>query len=210
MRVSADVTLAPLASRASAAPSRHPVRGIAQWPGEARGPVDRLFVDVDVQGEIGAVKGSGTVTILPPRWAADSLNLDFRHLDLQALTGREGRTSLDGRIEATGVIDTLVAPEGSVHLVLGPGVFRGVHLDTLETQLKVQDSVLTVDTVWATGSGMILAGAGSVGWADPIRARWSSRWRPTAWWTRLPGAGTLPVSIATRCRAGVPSTACSG
>ena len=36
------------------------------------GPVDRLFVDVDVQGELGEVKGSGTVTILPPRWGADS------------------------------------------------------------------------------------------------------------------------------------------
>ena len=35
------------------------------------------------------------------------------------------------------------------------------------TQLHVHDSVLTVDTVWATGSGMILAGAGSVGWAVP-------------------------------------------
>ena len=58
-------------------------------------------------------------------------SLDFKRLDLQALTGREGRTSLDGRIEVTGVMDTLLAPEGSMNLVLGPGVFRGVHLDTL-------------------------------------------------------------------------------
>jgi len=168
MRVAADVTLAPLSFEGIRGTfptilSEGSLRGKVKLDG----PVDRLFMDVDVQGELGEVKGSGTVTILPPRWGADSLSLDFRHLDLQALTGREGRTSLDGRIEATGVIDTLIAPEGSLHLVLGPGVFRGVHLDTVMTQLHVHDSVLTVDTVWATGSGMILAGAGSVGWALP-------------------------------------------
>ena len=170
IKVSADVTLAPLAfdgirGTFTGIPSQGSLTGHVRL----EGPFERLFVDMDVEGEIGAVKGSGTVTILPPRFAADTLNLDFTHLDLQALTGREGRTNLDGRIEATGVIDTLVAPEGSVHLVLGPGVFRGVHLDTLVTQLAVHDSVLTVDTVWATGSGMILAGAGSVGWAEPHR-----------------------------------------
>jgi translocation and assembly module TamB len=122
-----------------------------------------------VQGELGAVKGSGTVTILPPRWGADSLALDFRRLDLQALTGREGRTSLDGRIEVTGVMDTLVAPEGQMHLVLGPGVFRGVHMDTLMLQARVHDSLVTVDTARVTGSGMILAGAGTLGWTQPHR-----------------------------------------
>jgi translocation and assembly module TamB len=172
MRVAADVTLAPL--------SFEGIRGTfptilseGSLAGEVKldGPVDRLFVDADVRGEIGAVKGSGTVTILPPRWGADSLKLDFRRLDLQALTGREGRTSLDGRIEATGVIDTLVAPEGAVHLVLGPGVFRGVHMDTLVAQLKVHDSMLTVDTAWALGSGLTLTGAGTLGWARPHRGR---------------------------------------
>ncbi len=170
MRVAADVTLAPLSFEGIRGTfptilSEGTLRGRVKLDG----PVDRLFVDADVQGEIGAVKGSGTVTILPPRWGADSLKLDFAHLDLQALTGREGRTSLDGRIEVTGVMDTLLAPEGSMHLVLGPGVFRGVHMDTLLVQAKVRDSMITVDTVWATGSGMILAGAGTVGWAKPHR-----------------------------------------
>ena len=170
MRVAADVTLTPL--------SFEGIRGTfptilseGTLTGKVKldGPVDRLFVDADVQGEIGAVKGSGTVTILPPRWGADSLNLDFRQLDLQALTGREGRTSLNGRIEVTGIMDTLVAPEGSMHLVLGPGTFRGVHVDTVVTRLAVHDSLLTVDTVWATGSGLIVGGSGTVGWARPHR-----------------------------------------
>ena len=170
IKVAADVTLAPLSFEGIRATfpsilSEGTLRGRVKLDG----PVDRLFVDGDVQGEIGVVKGSGTVTILPPRWGADSLKLDFRHLDLQALTGREGRTSLDGRIEATGVMDTLVAPEGRVNLVLGPGVFRGVHLDTLTVGAQVRDSLVTIDTAWARGSGMILAGAGTVGWARPHR-----------------------------------------
>jgi translocation and assembly module TamB len=170
IKVSADVTLAPLAfdgirGTFSGIPSEGSLHGHVKL----EGPFERLFVDMDVEGEIGAVKGSGTVTILPPRWAADTLNLDFRHLDLQALTGREGRTSLDGGIEVTGVIDTLLAPEGSVHLVLGPGLFRGVRLDTLTVMAQVRDSLVTVDTAWATGSGMVLAGAGTVGWSAPHR-----------------------------------------
>lgn len=168
IRVSADVTLAPLAFDGIRGTfTGIPMQGSINGHLKLEGPFERLFVDMDIEGEIGAIKGSGTVTVLPPRFAADTLNLDFQHVDLQALTGREGRTSLDGRIEATGVIDTLVAPEGTVHLVLAPGVFRGVRLDTLVTRLAVHDSVLTVDTVWATGSGLILAGAGTVGWASP-------------------------------------------
>jgi len=170
MRVAADVTLAPLSFEGIRGTfptilSEGTLRGRVKLDG----PVDRLFVDADVQGELGVVKGTGTVTILPPRWGADSLTLDFAHLDLQALTGREGRTSLDGRIEVTGVMDTLLAPEGSMHLVLGPGVFRGVHMDTLMVQARVRDSMVTVDTVWVTGSGMVLAGAGTLGWARPHR-----------------------------------------
>ncbi|MBP2648192.1 MAG: hypothetical protein H6Q77_1816 [Gemmatimonadetes bacterium] len=170
IKVAADVTLAPLSFEGIRATfpsilSEGTLRGRVKLDG----PVERLFVDGEVQGEIGVVKGSGTVTILPPRWGADSLKLDFAHLDLQALTGREGRTSLDGRIEATGVMDTLVAPEGRVNLVLGPGVFRGVHLDTLTVGAQVRDSLVTIDTAWARGSGMILAGAGTVGWARPNR-----------------------------------------
>ena len=170
IKVQADLTLAPLSFEGIRGTfpdilSEGTLRGRVKL----EGPVDRLFVDADVQGELGEVRGSGTVTILPPRWGADTLRLDFKRLDLQALTGREGRTSLDGRIEVTGVMDTLVAPEGQVNLVLGPGVFRGVHLDTLMLAAKVQDSLVTVDTAWATGSGMILAGAGTVGWARPHR-----------------------------------------
>lgn len=170
IKVQADVTLAPLNFEGIRGTfptilSEGALRGRVKLDG----PVDRLFVDADVQGEIGEVKGSGTVTILPPRWGADSLRLDFKHLDLQALTGRDGRTSLDGRIEATGVIDTLVAPEGRVHLVLGPGVFRGMHVDTLTLAALVRDSLVTIDTAWATGSGMILAGGGTIGWARPHR-----------------------------------------
>ena len=170
IKVAADVTLAPLSFEGirgtfSTILSEGTLRGRVKLDG----PVDRLFVDADVQGELGEVKGSGTVTILPPRWGADSLNLDFKRLDLQALTGREGRTSLDGRIEVTGVMDTLVAPEGRVNLVLGPGMMRGVHMDTLMLVATVHDSLMTVDTAWATGSGMILAGAGTVGWARPHR-----------------------------------------
>ena len=170
IRVAADVTLAPLSFEGIRATfpdilSEGTLRGRVKLDG----PVDRLFVDADVQGEIGEVKGSGTVTILPPRWGADTLRLDFKRLDLQALTGREGRTSLDGHIEVTGVMDTLMAPEGQVNLVLGPGEFRGVHLDTLTLTAQAHDSIIKVDTAWATGSGMILSGGGTVGWARPHR-----------------------------------------
>ena len=174
LRVAADLTLAPL-SFEGIRRSFPAIKSVGDLRGRVHldGPVDDLFMDVDVTGEIGTIRGSGSVTILPPRWAADSLRLAYQSLDLAQLLGSGAPTSLNGTIAVTGMIDTLVAPEGTLELTLGPSVVRGVVLDTLVLRARVEDSVLAIDTLGGTGEGLTLAGAGTLGWARPHAGRMS-------------------------------------
>lgn len=168
LRVAADLTLAPLSFEGirrsfPAIKSQGDLRGRVHL----EGPVDDLFIDADVTGEIGTIRGSGTVTILPPRWAADTLRLAYENLDLAKLLGSGASTSLNGTVAVTGTIDTLVAPEGTLELLLAPSVARGVVIDSLLLRAQVQDSVLQVDTLGGTAEGLVLAGSGNLGWARP-------------------------------------------
>lgn len=168
VRVAADLTLAPLSFEGirrsfPAIPSRGDLQGRVRL----EGPVDRLFVDADVQGEVGAIRGGGTVTILPPRWAADSLTLTYRDLDLEALLGRYGPTRLNGTLTASGAIDTLVAPQGTLGIALGQSTARGLSIDSLDLVARVVDSLITIDRMAGSASGLQLTGAGTLGWARP-------------------------------------------
>lgn len=168
VRVAADLTLAPLSFEGirrsfPAIASRGDLQGRVRL----EGPVDRLFVDAEVQGAIGAVHGVGTVTILPPRWAADSLALTYRNLDLSALLGRDGSTRLNGTLSAAGAIDTLVAPEGRLAIALGAGAAHGVSIDSLRLAIQAADSMLSFEALTGSASGLTLTGSGALGWAAP-------------------------------------------
>lgn len=168
LRVAADLTLAPLnfeGIRRSfpAIKSQGDLRGQVHL----EGPVDALFVAADVTGALGSIRGSGTVTILPPKWAADSLRLTFHDLDLAKLLGNEVPTSLQGTIDVTGTMDTLVAPTGTIDLVLGRSNVRGVDVDSLVMHAWAKDSMLVVDTLGAHGDGLRLTGSGKLGIARP-------------------------------------------
>ncbi|MGH7659049.1 MAG: hypothetical protein ACREL6_12510, partial [Gemmatimonadales bacterium] len=111
------------------------------------GTLERLVVDADLAGELGAITATGAVTILPPRLGADSLVATFRNLNLATLTGSGFPTNLQGRVLVSGSVDTLRAPEGSVRLSLGPSTVREVSIDSAYSQLAVRDSIITVDTL---------------------------------------------------------------
>jgi hypothetical protein len=134
----------------------------------SEGTIERLAVDASLAGELGDVSAQGFVTLLPPKWGAEALLLRFSRLDLAALTGRERLpTSLNGQLRVTGSIDTLRAPDGDLQLALSSSLARDVTLDTMFTALRVRDSVLTVDTVYAEMRGARAGGSGTLGWAAP-------------------------------------------
>jgi len=166
LRIGTDVALQPLSFEGirrafPALVSRGDLSGRVRLDGT----LAHLAVDASVSGEIGSVNAKGTMTVLPPRWGADSLALDFRDLDLAALRATGPTTRLNGTLEVSGVTDTARAPEGRVALALGPGRVRDLPLDTLVARVSVHDSLITVDTLDGRLAKVTARGRGTLGWS---------------------------------------------
>ena len=138
---------------------------------QSEGKLAHLAVDADLTGDLGAVQAQGFVTILPPRWGADGLRLRFSRVNLATLGGGTLPTSLAGELHATGVIDTLRAPEGELELALTRSRIREWTLDSLFGRGGVHDSVIRVDTAYAEWQGARAAGGGTLGWRAPHEGR---------------------------------------
>ena len=131
------------------------------------GTLAQLQVDALVSGEIGTIEAVGTATVLPPRWGADNLRLDFRGLDLAMLSDSAPPTSLTGRLLVSGVADTAQAPEADVALELSRGRIREFRLDTLLLRGSVHDSLIRIDSTYGRIAGMTARGGGTLGWVRP-------------------------------------------
>jgi hypothetical protein len=131
------------------------------------GTLARMDLDAAVHGEIGELELRGPAFASPPLWGGDSLRIDFRHVDLHALTGTGPSTDLSGGLLVAGSMDTLRAPEGMVTGALGPGRYGAFHLDTAVARLAVRDSLLLVDTLEVQWRGGRLESHGSLGWVMP-------------------------------------------
>ena len=131
------------------------------------GTLARMDLDADVRGEIGELHLRGPTFASPPLWGGDSLRIDFRRVNLHALTGTGPSTELSGSMLVDGSIDTLRAPEGLVEGTMGPGRYGAFHLDTAVARLAVRDSLLVVDTLQVRWRGGALESHGSLGWALP-------------------------------------------
>ncbi|HEU4570026.1 MAG TPA: translocation/assembly module TamB domain-containing protein [Gemmatimonadales bacterium] len=131
-----------------------PLTGDLRGTVRLTGPVDHLALAADVQGGIGHLAGTGTLTTGADGWTLDSLVLAFDSLDLRAATGRELRTQLLGR--ATGAIaaDSLGRYTGRLAATLGAGWVREVPLDSGAVRVVVGDERVRVDTLfvrWPNG-----------------------------------------------------------
>jgi translocation and assembly module TamB len=135
------------------------------------GKLGHLAVDADLTGELGNVQAQGFVTIQPPRWGADGLRLRFARVNLATLAGGTLPTSLTGELHATGVMDTLRAPEGELELALTRSRIREWTLDSLFGRGSVHDSVIRVDTAYTEWKGARAAGGGTLGWRAPRQGR---------------------------------------
>ena len=135
-----------------------------------RGPITRLAMFADVQGELGAVQADGIVGMDGPRFVADGLSVAFQRLDLATLTGRpELATSLDGLLTATGVLDTTRAPEGRLQFLLDGGSIRGISMDSAALAASATDGVVLIDSMSADVGGVRMSGRGTLGWHAPRR-----------------------------------------
>lgn len=135
------------------------------------GTLERMDIDADVHGEIGGFRLRGVAIAASPHWGGDSLQVDFRHLDLHALRGIGPGSDLTGNVFIVGSIDTLRAPEGSIVGALGPGRVDIFHLDTAEARIAVRDSLLQIDTLGVEWRGGMLGARGTLGWAAPVEGQ---------------------------------------
>ena len=141
--------------------------------GQVAGPVrlvgrlDSMELEARLHGDLGTVHAVGLATLLPPRWGAWPLTFTFSDVDLAKLRGTGPPTRLAGRLVMQGAIDSLVAPAGELDLVLGPGWFREVHIDSLAARVAVRDSVVRLDSAVVTWAGGEARANGTLGWARP-------------------------------------------
>jgi hypothetical protein len=131
------------------------------------GSLEHLAVDADVNGEIGHVAALGRVTLMPPRYGADSLRLVFEGVNLAALSAKGTTSRLSGTLLASGVMNGTAAPVGELDLSLGAGTFREVAFDSARARIHAADSLILVDTLTASWKAIRVEGAGSIGWRAP-------------------------------------------
>jgi translocation and assembly module TamB len=163
-----DVTLDPLSFEGirRAFPSLK-AQGELRGRFQSRGNLADLMVDASLAGQIGTVDARGGVTVQPPRWGAEDLLLRFSSLNLQALTGRNLPTSLNGELSVSGRADTVAAPEGELHLGLSRSRIREFTLDSVNSVVGLHDSVIRLDTAYAVWKGARVGGSGTLGWSAP-------------------------------------------
>lgn len=146
-------------------------RGELRGPFQSRGTLERLAVDATLTGSVGSLDAHGIATLRPPRWGAENLLLRFSRLDLAALTGRDLPTSLEGEVLVTGSIDSAVAPDGEMRLMLSRSRIREFTLDSVFAVAGLHDSVIRLDTAYALWKGARVGGSGTLGWSIPHNGR---------------------------------------
>ncbi|MEO8478502.1 MAG: translocation/assembly module TamB domain-containing protein [Gemmatimonadota bacterium] len=139
-------------------------RGTMTGTVRAAGRLDSLTLTADVSGEFGAVIADGVVSLEAPRYAADSLSLELRRFDVDAILGQGTSTALNGRVVVRGVLDSLVKPRGVVTLDLGQSRLGGATIDGARGMVRSDGRVITfthTDVQWPDGE---VSADGSLGW----------------------------------------------
>ena len=131
------------------------------------GYLDSLALDADLAGPGGRVRGDATVVLVAPHLGFRRMDLSFTGLAIVGLEERLPQTRLAGRLRGRFETDTLVPPVVDLALGLRRFSVGGMLLDSGVVLVRSRDSLLVVDTVWAEGLGVHLAGNGRLAIRSP-------------------------------------------
>ena len=133
----------------------------------ANGPITDLDILADLSGEIGTIHARGRIGVDAPRFSANALVLDVEHLNLAALLGTGAPSDINGRITATGTIDPVASPIGSLELALGPSTVNGWPLTSVLASMQSDGRMITVDTATVLWPDGVASAKGTLAWRAP-------------------------------------------
>jgi len=127
------------------------------------GYLDSLFVDADLAGEGGAVFLEGHVSPLTIRKAAYDMDVRVSRLSLAQLHPDLPESYLFGRLRGTWVDDSLTGQFAVMAADLRESSLEGVALESVVWNLALHDSLLSLESMRATGRGVNFEAGGAIG-----------------------------------------------
>ncbi|UCD25380.1 MAG: hypothetical protein JSW51_05550, partial [Gemmatimonadota bacterium] len=127
------------------------------------GYVDSLWVDADLEGPAGDFLLKGAFSLLSHRRGVYGLDLNVTDVDLRELHATLPNTSLSGRIEGSGISDSVAGPWAQATAALRRSSIEGVPLDSVHLEVGIADSSLLLDTLHVRSEALNVAGGGDIG-----------------------------------------------
>ncbi|MFN2571735.1 MAG: translocation/assembly module TamB domain-containing protein [Gemmatimonadales bacterium] len=140
------------------------VRGPVNGHIRAAGNMNAMSLETQLGGSIGDVLLTGQVG-MGKHLALRRLRGDVRRLNLAAVDTRLPQSNINGHLEGD-VLFGSMPREGNLRLFLDSSVIRGVPIDTATVVVRLEDGLLTADTLLVRTPGLQMTGTGSFGLSE--------------------------------------------
>lgn len=114
---------------------------------ELKGKLDRMLVKGDLTGEVGTIQMDGHLGVRDDTLLADSLALRIYSLDLDALLGRYGKTSLSGSALLSGRRDPVSQLQGELVLGLDRSRMGEFPIEAVQARIRADSGIAMIDTL---------------------------------------------------------------
>ena len=133
------------------------------------GYFDALAFETDLVGPTGALRGVGTLVVLPERLGVRDLDLTVRELAAPSIEELLPDTRLNAHAAGTAVVDSGASPVIDLDVALARSVVGGLVVDSARGRMRSGDGLLRVDTLVMWAHGTHVHGAGGLGLRWPRR-----------------------------------------
>ena len=127
----------------------------------ASGSFDALTLQTEFDGSIGELTLRGEVG-MGKHLAVRGINADLRRFNLAAVHARAPESSINGHLEGDVQFGSMPR-EGSLRLYLDSSLVRDVQIDTGVVVARLENGLLTTDTILVRAPGLQMTGSGTFG-----------------------------------------------
>jgi autotransporter translocation and assembly factor TamB len=140
------------------------VRGPVNGRLRASGNFDAMSLETRLGGSIGELRLSSEVA-MGKHLAVRRLDADVRRFNLAAVSPRAPESNLNAHLEADVTFGSMPR-EGSLRLFLDSSIVRGVQIDTGVVVARIDNGLLTTDTLLVRAPGLQMTGDGAFGLSE--------------------------------------------